>query len=194
MVHSVQLIIGRGPALKVLLEQWPEARSVDLRGGWSAVPVEDALLGDMEASTAAAGEAEGGLERALAAATRGGGALAYVETDYFGGTGGQSAMAFANGDEAVPLQKSRAGGAINAALRAIGVAKDADKDEFDTIGLGERRRMEDYEPEGPVRLRGVQGEPGMPVEVEKAFVPLWKIALVIVAMIAVALLVAVAQG
>lgn len=199
MTHSVRLIIGREGGVAAFLEAWPGTRPVDLAGGWLAIPVDEALYDAVVAAHPGAVRSDAldfappGLDAALAAATADGGALAYVETEYFGGTGGQSAMAFVDG--AVKMEPARAewAGPINQALRRIGVVPEGEKDAFDTIGLGERRRMEDYEPEGIVRLRTPQAEPAMPAEVEKAFVPLWKIMLVIVAMIAVGVFVAAAQ-
>lgn len=193
MGHSVQLIIGKGLAVQAFLRDWPMARAVELRGGWQAIPVSDDLLGEIEGQAAGAQRSEeldmvpAGLERAMAAATREGGALAYVETEYFGGTGGQSAMVYASGRETMAPQRSR-GGAINEALRGIGVVKEAGKDEFDTVGLGERRSMDDYEPEGPVRLRSAaataKAEPARGL-------PVWVVALVIAGAIGLGVLAAV---
>lgn len=176
MGHSVQLIIGKGSGVEMLLRAWPMARAVELRGRWLAIPLGDDLLGEMEGR--AAGKEVGGLEQALAEATASGGDLAYIETEYFGGTGGQSAMAFANGREVMPLERSRGAGAINTALRRIGVLREAGKDEFDTIGLGERRSMEDYGPDGPRRLQ-VRHE-----DVAKSGLSVWVVLLIIVAAIA----------
>ncbi len=190
MGHSVQLIIGRGEAVAAFLRQWPVARAVDLRGGWRAIPVDDALHAAIEAAHPGAQRppeldvSPFGLDRALAAATAAGGGLAYVETDYFGGAGGQSAMAFVDGREAMAPQRSRGGGGpINQSLRAIGVVRSEADDEFDTVGLGERRAMGDYEPEGPVRLRP-SPPPAPSPEPEKAHVPLWKVLLALAAIIA----------
>ncbi|OYX47573.1 MAG: hypothetical protein B7Y90_12950 [Alphaproteobacteria bacterium 32-64-14] len=206
MGHSVRLVIGRGDAIAAFLRAWPGSRAVDLQGGWQAIPVEDALHGAIAARYPEAVRPDAldfappGLDAALAEATAAGGALAYVETEYFGGTGGQSAMAYADGLAKMEPARAQWAGPINQALRRIGVAPEGETDAFDTIGLGERRHMADYEPEGPVRLRGGAAadaavEPAVaPVaEVEKAHVPLWKVALVIAAMIAVGVFIAVAN-
>ena len=197
MGHSVQLIIGRGDAVQAFLRQWPGSRAVELRGGWQAIPVEDALYAAIEARAPGATRPPGldmspfGLELALAAATEAGGGLAYVETEYFGGTGEQSAMAFVDGREAVAPQRARGGGgAINQALRAIGVTRSAADDEFDTIGLGERRSMTDYEPEGPVRLRGA---PQPAAAAQASVLPGWLVGLVIAAAIGAGVLLAVVR-
>ncbi len=200
MGHSVRLIIGREGGIAAFLGAWPGARAVKLKDEWQAIPVDDALYDAVVAAHPDALRAEAldfsppGLEAALAAATAGGGALAYVETEYFGGTGGQSAMSFVDGRVNMEPEGARGAGPINAALRDIGVIADAEMDAFDTIGLGERRSMTDFEPEGIVRLRGkVALEPAPAPVVEKAYVPLWKVVLVIIAMIAVGVFIAVAN-
>lgn len=201
MGHSVHLIIGQPASIATFQHVWPVARVVELRGGWQAIPVDDPLHQAIEAQYPGAQRPSGldvsplGLGEALADATRGGGHLAYVETEYFGGTGGQAAMAYVDGRQAMSPQSSRGGGGpINQALRRIGVERTDAADEFDTIGLGERRSMADYEPEGPVRLRPAAQAEASPVKgAEKAFVPLWQVALVIVACIAIGVFLAVAS-
>jgi len=124
---------------------------VALLDGWVAAPVSDALYDAIQAA-AEAGAARNetfdvspiGLEAALAEASRHAGALAYVETSYFGGTGSQSAAAWVDG-EMREATRSRGVGAINRALCAIGVREAAGLDAFDTIGLGRRRSMDAYE-------------------------------------------------
>jgi hypothetical protein len=206
MGHSVRLIIGRDEGIAAFLRAWPGSRAVELKAGWQAIPVDDALY---DAVVAAHPEAVGsdeldfapaGLDAALAAATSEGGALAYVETEYFGGTGGQSAMAYADGRVKMEPARAQWAGPINQALRRIGVVPEGENDAFDTMGLGERRQMADYEPEGPVRLRSgvateqaAAPEPQKAPEADKVHVPLWKVALVIAAMISVGIFLAVAN-
>lgn len=206
MGHSVRLIIGRDEAIAAFLRAWPCSRAVDLNGGWQAIPVDDALYDAVVALHPDAARPDAldfappGLDAALAAVTEGGGALAYVETEYFGGTGGQSAMAFVDGQPKMEPARAQWAGPINQALRRIGVVPEGESDAFDTIGLGERRQMADYEPDGPVRLRGKSAtdesaapEPQKALEPDKVYVPLWKVALVIVAMIAVGVFIAIAN-
>ena len=198
MGHSVQLIIGRGQAVVSFLRQWPGARAVDLRGGWQAIPVDEPLYDAIEAKHPGAARPSGldvsplGLSEALAEATATGGGLAYVETEYFGGTGGQSATAFVDGQQVMAPQTARGGaGPINQALRRIGVERTAADDEFDTIGLGQRRSMDDYEPEGLVRLRGQPAE--AVVASEQPGLPMWLVMIVIAGAVGLGIMVAVAR-
>ena len=185
MGHSVHVIIGRGEGVGAFLRQWPGSRAVDLRGGWQAIPVDEALYEAIEAAHPGAVRPSGldvspfGLSEALAAATAKGGGLAYIETEYFGGTGGQSATAFVDGRQVMAPQTARGGGGpINQALRIIGVARTEADDEFDAIGLGERRSMTDYEPEGPVRLREAATD-AAPALKEQSGLPMWLVMVII---------------
>ena len=158
MGHSVHLIIGQGPALASFA-----ARMAGCACGGAARRVAGNSCGRRAVHShrgAASGRRPAVGSRRLAAwpvggacgGDRGGGGLAYVETEYFGGTGAQSAMAFVDGREVVSPQSG--GGAVRSIRRCDGSASRARADdEFDTVGLGERRSMADYEPEGPVRLR-----------------------------------------
>jgi hypothetical protein len=83
--------------------------------------------------------------------------LAYVETDYFGGIGSQSGIAWAEGrvmfgpirtttsweegrHVAPPLLEE----AINQTVRRIGVERGSVRDEFDALGLGRHRSNESW--------------------------------------------------
>jgi len=69
------------------------------------------------------------------------GAIAYVETDYFGGVGKQSAAVWEQGRLTLPPATDDMG-PINSALRLLGVQRSFARDEFDTIGLGWKRNNE----------------------------------------------------
>ena len=196
MGHSVHLIIGKGGAVSAFLQQWPIARAVDLRHGWQAIPVDEPLYVAIEVRYPGASRPSGldvsplGMSEALAEATAKGGGLAYVETEYFGGTGAQASTAFIDGREVVAPQTAKGAGPINQALRRIGVSRTDSDDEFDTIGLGERRTMTDYEPEGPVRLRG-EAPSAPPEQPAQKFIPMWVVMLVLAAAVGVAIMVSV---
>jgi hypothetical protein len=65
------------------------------------------------------------------------GALAYVEAEFFGGAGHQSAVGFRDG--ATVLGPVAGRDAINQALRFLGVTPAGKQDEFDTVGLFRHR-------------------------------------------------------
>lgn len=78
--------------------------------------------------------------------------IAYIETEYFGGIGRQSAAVWRNGtlvfgpeqtgneDAATPLLD----GAINRAVRLLGVNRGNACDEFEALGLNKYRSNEDW--------------------------------------------------
>lgn len=68
--------------------------------------------------------------------------VGYLEADYFGGNGGQSAIAWSDGLRVVgPLHTE---GAINQVLSFLGVRSGKDCDEFDAVGLGRHRETSDW--------------------------------------------------
>jgi hypothetical protein len=70
------------------------------------------------------------------------GQLAYIETDYFGGVGGQGALVCRAGEEIMSptWQKS---GAINKALKLIGLPRGILADRFAAAGFAQIRNNDD---------------------------------------------------
>jgi hypothetical protein len=92
------------------------------------------------------------LDRMLAACSANG-PVAYVEAEYFGGTGEQAAQVWDSGEVVLgPLRLGEeesfpaTGSPISQALRRLGVAKDNHYDEFDALGLGRHRDTQDWLP------------------------------------------------
>jgi hypothetical protein len=69
------------------------------------------------------------------------GRLAYIEAEYFGGSGTQAHVLYESGAQ---IQIVVNGIAINEALRFLGVRADAKVDEFATVGLGRHRNTEGW--------------------------------------------------
>lgn len=155
-MYCLEAVVATEPVLRELAAGVPEARVVLLGQHLSLLPMTDALF---DAVTAAGApeldgfwKAPAGLGRLLAACSATGPA-AYVEADYFGGTGTQSAQVWHAGKVVLgPLHKgeretSAAGGSpISQALRRLGAAKGDHIDEFDAVGLGRHRRTDDWLP------------------------------------------------
>ncbi len=70
------------------------------------------------------------------------GAIAYVESEYHGGTGEQQAMAWKDGKVVMPPEETR--WAINSALRHLDFEVLPGKDRFDTLDLGRHRSVDDW--------------------------------------------------
>lgn len=65
--------------------------------------------------------------------------IAYIETEYFGGVGGQGGVLYVDGKMTIPpTWENGIGGII---LSELGVMKVKDDDEFDSIDLGRFRSM-----------------------------------------------------
>lgn len=78
----------------------------------------------------------------IANALGGGRPFAIIETDYHGGHGAQAAAVY-HGDSELMAPVNNESGAINDALRILGVVCHAPMDEFDTLGLGNYRHWDD---------------------------------------------------
>lgn len=71
--------------------------------------------------------------------------IAYIETDYFGGNGVQSAMMFDKEKIIYDIRHEHKGyGAINLVLKELGIVKALGKDEWDTANLFKHRNTEDW--------------------------------------------------
>jgi hypothetical protein len=69
-------------------------------------------------------------------------AVAYVEAEYHGGDGEQRSIVWQDG---APLgEPEESSGAINDALRRLGVEQAEGADRFDTLGLGRHRSVDDW--------------------------------------------------
>jgi len=72
----------------------------------------------------------------------GGGKLAYVEAEFFGGVGTQACALYENGQAIGHLEISPE--AINHSLNFLGVFKEGDSDEFEALSLDKHRDIEDW--------------------------------------------------
>lgn len=159
MGHNLRAIIGKLSVIEALAARFEGVRRVALPQGYEMVLLLDALFDAMALSaeaanpeTAVSGWSRLGeqVEKLLADLSRIS-SVAYVYTEYFGGVGEQSALAFVGGHRATVhggagrvLPWSTSIGPINAALAAIGVVRERGQDEFDSIGLGRHRSAEEW--------------------------------------------------
>lgn len=87
-----------------------------------------------------------------------GGAVAYVETDYFGGTGEQAAIVWRDGKVWSGPEKARIG-PVSDALRRLGVEKGDAHDEFDAAGLARHRHNDDWVDEAREAAPSIERNP-----------------------------------
>jgi hypothetical protein len=156
MGYCLQAVISTEPVLWKLAGSAEGIRVIPLGRHLSLLPMTNALFDAV--TVAGAAELDGfwkapaGFGHALAACSVGG-PIAYVEADYFGGSGTQSAQVWDGGQAVLgPLHLAEGkpspadGSPISQALRQLGVAKGEHFDEFDAVGLGRHRDTDDWLP------------------------------------------------
>jgi hypothetical protein len=153
MTHHIIAAIGSPPVIERVAAAAGCPPPTQLPGGLTIAALGESQI-DRLTALEPGGYSDGfihlseALERALSSLSRDG-ALAYVETDYFGGTGSQAAAVFHQGKVALKLalpdsrELARREDPINAALRMLGVEAAEGLDEFDTVGLGRFRGLDD---------------------------------------------------
>ena len=147
MGHHISAIVLVGDADPDAVAQF-DAKLVDCPDGFSLVALDENyvdtwaerldILGAIDAQPIVNFRVVHHIANALG----GGCPFAIIETDYHGGHGAQAAAVY-HGDSALMAPVNAASGAINDALRTLGVERRAPMDEFDTFGLGHHRDWDD---------------------------------------------------
>lgn len=152
MGHSLEAVIATEPVLRELAGPIKEAHIVPLGQHLSLLPMTDEFF---DAITSAGAprldgfwKAPAGFGSALAACSATG-PVAYVETEFFGGLGTQSAQVWDGGKVVLgPLRLAEGdpfpvdGSPISRALRHLGVTRSGYDDEFAAVGLDRHRETE----------------------------------------------------
>eukprot|EP01136_Pigoraptor_vietnamica_P012850 Opistho-1_new@53204 len=151
VTHWISGIIAAYPALEQIVSLHALSTPAELHEGLGFLPLDksnlEPLVGAIHADRpddADDGEAFDYLTPELlawCAAQSGSSPIAYIETQYFSGEGGQGAVLFMDGQIAWGPQNDR-GGPINTVLASLGVVARGGRDAFDIVGLG-RHRMND---------------------------------------------------
>lgn len=144
MGHCIHAIVAPHVTSDVISSCWPELPRLIRDNGFNIFPV-DADLIDARIAPDETPNENGdefmlltpGFLKLLQSLSRDG-QLAYVETEYFGGAGGQGALVFHNGVQIMPPTWD-VFGTINNALKLIGVKHQETGDRFDAIGFGSVR-------------------------------------------------------
>jgi hypothetical protein len=150
-MHEVEALIAKSDKLAVGVRQFESAIICPLVQGFSLLPITETLAKDIagyQTETRAALakptlRVSDGLQ-ALAIEISHSSPVAYIDTYYFGGQGGQDALVWDKGS--VTFSPSTQGykqiwpnTPISQALRLIGIVAEEGVDEFDTVGLGKHR-------------------------------------------------------
>lgn len=156
-MYSICALLGRTNELEPKPRSFASAKCVRLGGSLSMVPLSEALVLEIERADARRdravahrGDRNGvdafeflspGVEawaRTLSQDT----AIAYIETEFVGGEGFERSGVWSEGTLA--LGPHDGAGAINRALRALGVQPAAGIDEFELVGLGRHRSVDEW--------------------------------------------------
>ena len=143
MGYLLQAFIGKADTLGKHTSDFQSARLVPLTQGMALIPLTDDLhdeigSGDeVERFEKLSPAVEQWAQRISSAAP-----IAYIEAEFFGGDGGQSAVVWSGGSRVI--QPIHSQDAINQALRFLGVRIDNAHDEFDAVGLGQHRDTDDW--------------------------------------------------
>jgi hypothetical protein len=143
MGYYLQAIIGKQQTLTQHASAFQHARVVPLAQDIAIIPITDDLYdeiadgGEVERFEKLSPGVEEWAQRISAVAP-----VAYIEAEFFGGTGGQSAVAWSGGSRVLgPLHSQDA---VNEALRFFGVRVDGAHDEFAAVGLDRHRDTSDW--------------------------------------------------
>jgi hypothetical protein len=148
MGHCIHAIVAARPTADVISAAWPELPRLDRDNGFAVFAVDaeliDARIAPDETPVTTGNEFKlltDGLRALLKTLSRDG-QLAYIETDYFGGVGGQGALVCRAGEEIMSptWQKS---GAIDKALKLIGLPRGILADRFAAAGFAQIRNNDD---------------------------------------------------
>jgi len=143
MSYYLQALIGKADALGKHTSDFQSARLVPLTQGMALIPLTDELHdeigsgGEVEPFEKLSPGVEQWAQRISFAAR-----IAYIEAEFFGGDGGQSAVVWSGSSRVI--QPIHSQDAINQALCFLGVRIDNAHDEFDAIGLGQHRNTHDW--------------------------------------------------
>ena len=146
MGYILHAFIGRKTDLQVVANRFPNATIVDVGQGMFIIPMTETLYDDINKLKVSPGfdnltYMTKNVEDIILE-TIDGRQLAYIEAEYLGGQGGQSAILWQEGRRFKLFEFGQ--GVINTILRHFGIRAKPSFDEFDTIGLGRHRNTEEW--------------------------------------------------
>lgn len=159
MSHEIKVLLAPRDVAFALAARMYDPHVVELPQGFSLIPLCYELdLNDEKLAPETVESIKKNRDRRFELVARevsSSGPIVLITTSYFGGIGSQSATVFLDRSEVASYyehSKVRSlrscsccpQGAINTALRWIGVIRDAGKDEFDTMCLGWYRDTDDW--------------------------------------------------
>lgn len=146
MGHYLKAFIGQKENLTPISDKYSNSKLVDLSDEVSMIPMTDELFDEINQSHTSS-EVTGFefLTENIENKTLdiiGNKKLAYVESEFFGGQGGHIGLIWKDGEREFigDFKKST----MNEILKKLGVIRNRNQDEFETIGLDRHRDTEDW--------------------------------------------------
>jgi hypothetical protein len=148
MGHFIYAIVAPAATADAISNVWPELPRLDKSNGFAVFPVDAELIDDRIGPEDTPIETENKsmlltfeFHELLRELSRDG-QLAYVETEYFGGLGGQCALVCRDGNDLMSLTWDSIG-PINDALALIGMPRGTFRDLFAAVGFDKVRSNND---------------------------------------------------
>ncbi len=163
-MHNIRGFIGKEDIINEFRESWIDLKSISLKQGLMMILLTDEFFDDVRELFDSKLDVDyssyftyftPAICKLLEQESKSG-KLAYIETEYFGGVGSQSAILYEKGKIKIDATKTENVAiidkylgdedtkekAINVVLKELGAYREKNKDEFESVGLNNFRRME----------------------------------------------------
>lgn len=151
MSYVLQAMLAKEAVMDQLLTALKAGKKIPLEQGFAMIPLDEALIDRIDATPKATPIS--GLiyltetleEKILG--MLGEAKFAYLESEFFGGSGGHQGILWEAGKRILKVSESYSG--ANRILRELGVRRTSQLDEFDCMGLGRHRSVDEWLDENP---------------------------------------------
>ncbi|MDW3645883.1 MAG: hypothetical protein R8P61_02345 [Bacteroidia bacterium] len=151
MSYVLHAIVAKEAVLDRMLSEIKAAKKINLEQGFAMIPVNGKLADIIDPASDSECIADFIMltdafeERVLEILKEE--KWAYLESEFFGGRGGHMGIVWEEGKRKMEISESYTG--ANELLREIGVRRTSHLDEFDCMGLGRHRSVDDWLEENP---------------------------------------------
>ncbi|MGE5415669.1 MAG: hypothetical protein ACM3UZ_02675 [Acidobacteriota bacterium] len=146
MAFYLRGILAKTDITTEICSDYPNIRSIVLQDDIYFIPITDEIYDQIDLSSSEmTGPCSLGETFTQYLITKSENAkVAYIEAKYWGGIGGQAGCIWYGGELVYELVYEDNMEAINNVLSLMGIHAETGKDEFDTVGLGRHRHIEDW--------------------------------------------------
>ncbi|WP_156152608.1 hypothetical protein [Flammeovirga sp. OC4] len=146
MGYYLKAFIGQKESLVPIRNKYSNSKLVDLSDKISMIPITDELFDEMNqmenSSEIASFEFLTEYIENKTLDLIGNKKLAYFESEFFGGQGGHIGLIWVNGKREFIGEFKK--DTLNKILKKLGVIRNGNQDEFETVGLDSHRNIEDW--------------------------------------------------